>query len=89
MFVVKEKLFVWDPKEDTTINQWLSYIHNTVPEQFNTNIRECAAHLTEDCVLKPRVTGQLCTDCFYKVEQFQLCKNSLVLLTRPVSTSLL
>jgi len=48
----KRNYFVWDPKEDTTRNQWLSYIHNTVPEQFNPNIRECAAHLTEDCVLK-------------------------------------
>ncbi len=25
-------------KEDTTRNQWLSCIYNTVPEQFNTNI---------------------------------------------------
>ncbi len=51
-FVVKEKHFVWDPKEDTTRNQWLSYIHNTVPEQLNTNIGVCAAQLTQDCVLK-------------------------------------
>ncbi len=27
------------PKEDTTRNQWLSCIYNTVPEQFNPNIR--------------------------------------------------
>ncbi len=26
------------PKEDTTRNQWLSYISNTVPEQFNPNL---------------------------------------------------
>ncbi len=39
------------PKEDTTRDQWLSCVYNTVPEQFNPNIRECAAHLTEDCVL--------------------------------------
>ncbi len=25
------------PKEDTTRNQWLSCIYNTVPEQFNPN----------------------------------------------------
>ncbi len=25
------------PKEDTTRNQWLSYIYNTVQEQFNPN----------------------------------------------------
>ncbi len=36
------------PKEDTTRNQWLSCIYNTVPEQFNPNIRVCAAHFTED-----------------------------------------
>ncbi len=52
VFVVKEKHFVWDPKEDTTRNQWLSCIYNTVPEQFNTNIGVCAAQFTEDCVLK-------------------------------------
>ncbi len=32
------------PKEDTTRIQWLSCIYNTVPEQFNPNIRVCAAH---------------------------------------------
>ena len=30
------------PKEDTTRNQWLSCIYNTVPEQFNPNIRVCS-----------------------------------------------
>ncbi len=39
------------PNEYTTRNQWLSYIYNTVPEQFNPNIRVCAAHFTEDCFL--------------------------------------
>ncbi len=39
------------PKEDTTRNQWLSCIYNTVPEQFNPNIRVCAAHFTEDYFL--------------------------------------
>ncbi len=39
------------PKEDSTRNQWLSYIDNTVPEQYNANIRVCAAHFTEDCFL--------------------------------------
>ncbi len=33
------------PNEYTTRNQWLIYIYNTVPEQYNTNIRVCAAHL--------------------------------------------
>ncbi len=40
-----------DPKEDTTRNQWFSYIYNTVPEHFNPNIRVCAAQYTQDCVL--------------------------------------
>ncbi len=39
------------PKEDTTRNQWLSCIYNTVPEQFNPNIRVCAAHFTKDYFL--------------------------------------
>ncbi len=29
----------------------ISYIYNTVPEQFNPNIRVCAAHFTEDYFL--------------------------------------
>ncbi len=49
------------PKEDTTRNQWLSCIYNTVPEQFNTNIRVCAAHFTEDYFLNLGVVCQLCT----------------------------
>ncbi len=36
------------PKKDTARNQWLSYVYNTVPEQFNPNIRVCAVHFTED-----------------------------------------
>ncbi len=44
-------LFGFQTKKDTTRNQWLSCIYNTVPEQFNTNIRVCAAHLTEDYFL--------------------------------------
>ncbi len=39
------------PKEDTTRNQWLSSIYNTVPEQFYPNIRVCAAHFKEDYFL--------------------------------------
>ncbi len=38
-------------KEDTTRNQWLSCIYKTVPEQYNANIRVCAAHFTEDYFL--------------------------------------
>ncbi len=39
------------PKEDTTRNQWLRCIYNTVPEQYNANIRVCAAHFKEDYFL--------------------------------------
>ncbi len=39
------------PKVDTTRNQWLCCIYNTVPEHFNPNIRVCAAHFMEDCFL--------------------------------------
>ncbi len=46
-----EKYFVWDPKEDTARNQWLSCIYITVPEQFNPNIGVCAAQFTKDCFL--------------------------------------
>ncbi len=31
------------PQEDTTRNQWLSYIYNTLPEKFNPSIRLSAA----------------------------------------------
>ncbi len=44
------------PKEDTTRNQWLSYIYNTVPEQYNANIRVCAAHFREYYLLN--LTGE-------------------------------
>ncbi len=60
----KRNYFVWDTKEDTTRNQWLWCIYNTVPEQ-NTNTGVCTAHFTENGLIK---------DCFYKVEQFQLYK---------------
>ncbi len=39
------------PKEDTIRNQWLNCVYNTVSEQFNSNIRVCAMHFTEDYFL--------------------------------------
>ncbi len=48
------------PKEDTTRNQWLSCIYNTVPEQFNPNIRVCAEHFT-DYFLNLGGACQLCS----------------------------
>ncbi len=55
------------PKEDTTRNQWLTCIYNTVPEEFNPNIRVCTAHFTEDYFLN--LAGEypcLHKGCFYK-----------------------
>ncbi len=75
------------PKKDSTIYQWLSCIYNTVPEQFNPNIRVCAAHFTENYIPEPgRVAcnAGLHKGFFYKVGQFQLCKDSLVLLTHSL-----
>ncbi len=48
------------PNEYTTRNQWLSCIYNTVPEQYNTNIRVCAAHFTEDCFLNLEESSLQC-----------------------------
>ncbi len=76
------------PEEDTTRNQCLSCVYNSVPEQFNSNIRVCAALFTEDYFLN---LGEWPTmpavhkGCFYKVGQFQHCKDSLALVTQPVS----
>ncbi len=47
-------------KEDTTRNKWLSYIYNTVSEQFNANIRVCAAHFTADYFLIPGESSLQC-----------------------------
>ncbi len=78
------------PNEYTTRNQWLSYIYNTVPEQFNTNIWVCAAHFTEDFFL---ILGESSLQCehyewlwceHYKVGQFQRRKDSLVILTHSL-----
>ncbi len=62
------------PKEDTTRNQWLSCTYSTVPEQFNPNIRVCAAHVREDLFPESgRVANNagLHKTCFYIVGQFQ------------------
>ncbi len=74
------------PKEDTTRNQWLSCIYNTVPEQFNPNIRVCAAHFTEDCFLNLGVACQLCTKAVsIKWGNSNFAKDSLALLTHVKS----
>ncbi len=77
------------PKEDTNRNQWLSCIYNTVPEQFNPNIRVwalCSAFYGGLFPEPGRVAynAGLHKGCFYKVGQFQLCKDSLTLLTHSL-----
>ncbi len=82
MFHCESKSTVFGlPKEDTTRNQWLSCIYNTVPEQFNPNIRVCAFY--RGLFPEPgRVAynAGLHKGCW----QFQLCKDSLTLLTHSL-----
>ncbi len=76
----KRNYFVWDPKEDTTRNQWLSCVYNTVPEQFNTNIGVCAAHFTES----GRVAyNAVCT----KTVSIKWSNSSFASDSQPVSTT--
>ncbi len=81
-FIVKAKvLCLGFQMKYTTRNQWLSYIYNTVPEQFNPNIRVCAAHFMEDCSwswvrVAYNVNTMNCCE-HYKVGQFQRRKDSL------------
>ncbi len=65
--IVKEKLLCLGSKRG--INQWLSYIYNTVPEHFNPNI-VCAAQFAQDCVLnlEEYPTMLLYSKTFYKVD---------------------
>ncbi len=63
----------------TTRNQWLSCIYNTIPEQFNPNIRVCGA------IYGVALFAGFHKGCFYKVGQFQLCKDSLTCLTTAAS----
>ncbi len=82
-----ESTFFGLPNEDTTRNQWLSYIYNTVPEQYNANIRVCAAHFTEDCFLNLGESSLQCEHyewLWTLVGQFQRRKDCLVLLTHSL-----
>ncbi len=59
MFCCESTLFGL-PNKYTTKNQWLSYIYNTVPEQFNPNIRVCAVHFKEYCFLNLQESSLQC-----------------------------
>ncbi len=81
--LLKRKYF-GHPKEDTTRNLWLSCIYNTVPEQFTCAL--CIAFYGGLFPEPGRVAynAGLHKACFYKVGQFQLCKDSLALLTHSL-----
>ncbi len=63
-------------------NQWLSCIYNTIPEQYNANIRVCAVHFMEDYFLNLEATMLACTKavsikCVGHVRQVKLRKTRL------------
>ncbi len=56
----KERRLNFYSRCSIVINMWLSYIYNTVPEQYNANIWVCAAHFTEDRFL---ILGESSLQC--------------------------
>ncbi len=50
-FVVKAKLLCLGFQNRAKLENSGCYIYKTVPEQFNPNIRVCAAHFIDDCFL--------------------------------------
>ncbi len=64
------------PKEDTTRNQWLSCIYDTVPEQFNPNISVCVRHIIRRTVSWTWEYPASCAKkgCFYKVWHFNFAR---------------
>ncbi len=70
-----ETTLFWLPKEDPTKNHWLSFIYNTVPEQFKPNISVCSAFyggLFPEPGRRAALLAGLHKGCFYEVGQFQL-----------------
>ena len=76
------------PKEDTTRNQGLSCIYNTVPEQFNPNIQMCVVHFMEHCFADPgRVDYNAGRSDSQSVSTFSYLKNlPLMIQTRVLSS---
>ncbi len=79
------------PKKDTTRNQCLSCIYNTVQEEFNPKIRVCAlcsafygGLFSEPGRVMLAYNAGLHKGCFYKVGQFQIWKDSLTFLTQTL-----
>ncbi len=82
-----ETTFFGLPKEDTIRNQCLSCIYNTVPavQRKYSSVRG-AIHggLFHEHGRRVALLAGLHKGCFYKVGQFQLCKDSLALLTQSL-----
>ncbi len=86
MFCCKRETTLFGlPKEDTTRHQWLRCIHNTVPDHKYWSV--CHAFYAGLSLEPGRVAYNVNTinGCeHYKVRQFQLCKNSPVLLAHSL-----
>ncbi|XP_078109487.1 uncharacterized protein LOC144519870 isoform X6 [Sander vitreus] len=39
------------PKDDELKSQWLQFIFNTTPQDYNPNLMLCSVHFTDDCFL--------------------------------------
>ncbi len=89
-FVVKEKVLCLGFQKRTQLEISGYVVLQHCSRTVQPNIRLCAAHFMEDYFLYLRVVCQLCTNgCFYKVGQFQLCKDSLALLTHSLQVRVL
>ncbi len=67
--------------------------YNTVPEQYNANIRVRAAHFMKDCFLNPGESSLQCEQCEWlvllnHVSTFQNFKNLLLTIQTQVLSSL-
>ncbi len=71
--------------QKTTRNQWLSCIYNTVPEQFNLDIRVCAGGLFPEPGRRVVFNAGLHKGCFYKVSIPTLQVQSGASQSQPVS----
>ncbi len=78
----KRNYFVWDTKEDTTRNQWLWCIYNTVPEQ--TQILECVQRILRRTAWSKTVSIKWSNSSF---TSFWLTACKYVLLFKELATS--
>ncbi len=95
----KRKYFVWASKRGHNyksvvklyLQHLLQHLLNIAPEQYNANIQLCVVQFLGGLFPEPgmRVAYKAVhKGCFYKVGQFQLCKDSLTLqYSQPVGKS--